>query len=288
MMDMENYYDPHVNPVYAWPDEQLRRMSGLMNASAGKLLTFVAFDPKRDDWRMIVDKGIAAGCIGVKFYPPNGYPPFDLATNDFPNRNTRDFFVHCADAGIPVFTHCTLVGFEAMSGYGTRYGNPLLWKRTLERVPKLRLCLGHAGGEPGWFKDVKPGDTNFVAQVIELCANFENVYAEVGFLDDVFDSKLHPAFLHHLETALPRIGKKLMYGSDWHMIHTLKKHAAYLESWKRMLAPASWNTFRDDFFFANAIRWLDLPAHVDRQQIAGNAIEAEARAHWNALVTAAG
>jgi predicted TIM-barrel fold metal-dependent hydrolase len=284
MMDMEHYYDPHVRPVYAWPDEQLRRMRDLMDASEGKLLTFVAFDPKRDDWREIVEKGIAHGCIGVKFYPPSGYAPFDEAAGDFPNANTRNFFLYCEERGIPVFTHCTQGGFEAIGGYGIRFGHPRLWGHVLARVPNLRLCFGHAGGEPGWFKNVKENDPNFPAEVLKLCASYPNVYAEAGYLEDVLDSDDHPAFLARLQTALPSVGNKLMYGSDWHMIHRMKKHAGYLMAWKNMLSTPEWDSFRDNFFYRNAIQWLDLPSHIARQERAGRIVTPEARAHWQSLM----
>ena len=76
-----------------------------------------------------------------------------------------------------------------------------------------------------------------------------------------------------------------MYGSDWHMIHTLKKHADYLEQWQTLLAPPQWNEFRDDFFSRNAIRWLDLPSHIQRQTAAGRPIPQHVQDRWTALGT---
>lgn len=182
-----------------------------------------------------------------------------------------------------MFTHCTQVGFEAMHGYGARFGSPLLWAEALKRVPNLRLCFGHAGGEPGWFHAVPQGDLDFTVEVVKLCRDFENVYAEVAYLDEVLDPSNRQAFLDRLAPVLPSVQLKLMYGSDWHMINTLKRHAGYLDSWVATLSGGTWVGFRDDFFWRNAIRWLDLSGHAQRRAAAGNPISFEEKAHWNSL-----
>ncbi|HWW62752.1 MAG TPA: hypothetical protein VN181_15360, partial [Thermoanaerobaculia bacterium] len=58
--------------------------------------------------------------------------------------------------------------------------------------------------------------------------------------------------------------KKVMYGSDWHMIHKLKAHRAYLPSFRSALAGSEWDSLRADFFLGNATRWLNLPAYIER------------------------
>jgi predicted TIM-barrel fold metal-dependent hydrolase len=274
MMDMENYYPPS-KPRYRWPDEQLRRMAKLTRAAEGRLLTFFAFDPKRDDWEALLDRALASGCAGVKFYPPNGYPPFDAKTNSIPP-TTAAFFRRCVRDGIPLFTHATSHGFEAMTGNGKKYANPKLWRRVLEtpEFSTLRLCFAHAGGDDGWFPrdgEAAPAEEPFSKEVVALCREFPNVYCEVAYLSPILTPQGQKSFQVALERANAAGGtypfaKKVMYGSDWHMIHKIRDHRAYLQSFHAALADAKWNGVRDDFFSRNAARWLDLAGYVKRMR----------------------
>lgn len=277
MMDMENYYKPS-KPKYAYPDKQVLRMLNLAGRSNGKVLPFVAFDPLRDDWEEIVGDALAAGCAGVKFYPPNGYAPFDTTAGKVP-KNTEGFFRYCIRNKVPVFTHTTTHGFESISGYGKKYADPKLWRSVLswsdggtQPFRDLQLCFAHAGGEAGWFpkEGAAPMDSApFSAEVVALCREFPNVYCEVAYLSPILTPQGRTRFQAALRTATTpggtfNFGRKVMYGSDWHMIHKLKNHRAYLPAFIEALSAAEWDGLRDDFFFNNAIRWLDLRAYVAR------------------------
>ncbi|HEX6100577.1 MAG TPA: amidohydrolase family protein [Thermoanaerobaculia bacterium] len=272
MMDMENYYPPG-KPNYDYPDQQVIRMLNLMKSSNGRLITFIAFDPQRENWREIMDDALGAGCAGVKFYPPNGYPPFDETTSQVPP-STAEFFRYCIEKDVPVFTHCTPHGFEAEGGHGKKYANPVLWRKALEQPEfrNLRLCLGHAGGEEGWFPKEggpTPATAPFSAEVINLCKRFPNVYCEVAYLDEILTTEGQTRFQNAMRRAMQApgeydFGKKLMYGSDWHMIHKIGKHRQYLPSFIATFRDAEWNAIRDDVFFDNAVRWLNLGKYVQR------------------------
>lgn len=296
MMDMENYYTPST-PKYDWPDEQLRRMRALMRAADGKLLTFTAFDPKRDNWRSILEQSLAHGCAGAKFYPPNGYPPFDVTTNSIPPR-TAEFFRFCIAEDLPIFTHTTTHGFEAMRGFGQRYANPALWRRVLEQSEfrNLRLCFGHAGGEKGWFPESDtasaPVPPPFSAEVVALCREFPNVYCEMAYLSPILKPAGQERFQRALRKAMQGTGaypiaKKIMYGSDWHMIHKVRDHRAYLPSFRAALGAPEWNDLRADFFLGNAVRWLNLGGYLKRLTTKyPNALTEAAIDHLRTLVPA--
>jgi predicted TIM-barrel fold metal-dependent hydrolase len=301
MMDMENYYPPS-KPTYPYPDAQVIRMLNLVQKSGGKLMTFVAFDPARSDWESIIGDALAAGCAGVKFYPPNGYSAFDKSTGKVPER-TAALFRYCITNDVPIFTHCTPHGFEALTGNGKKYADPDLWRRALEYEENgqqpfrnLRLCLGHSGGEQGWFpEDGAPPSSSppFSAQVISLCRRFPNVYCEVAYLDAILKKEGQRRFQNALRTAIVAQGdfafaKKIMYGSDWHMIHKIRNHRQYLPAFIEALGHEEWDPVRDDFFFNNAVRWLNLAAYVARMDNENPPhVPAAARDYLRQLITAA-
>jgi predicted TIM-barrel fold metal-dependent hydrolase len=173
-------------------------------------------------------------------------------------------------------THCTSHGFEAKRGNGQLYADPRLWRRVLEErgFDRLRLCFGHAGGEQGWFPralDLSSvvGKSSFSSEVLALCREFPHVYCETAYLSPILKQNGRDRFQRALRKALTApaqfpLAKKVMYGSDWHMIHTLQDHRLYLPSFVSALGSSEWDGLRDDFFFRNAVRWLDLPAYLDR------------------------
>jgi hypothetical protein len=71
MMDMEKSYA--AKPVLSF-EEQMVQMGKLDTRLSGKFVHFVAFDPfRRQDSLESVKRGLKAGAVGIKFYPPSGY-----------------------------------------------------------------------------------------------------------------------------------------------------------------------------------------------------------------------
>ena len=97
MMDMEHYYDPG-DCYYDFVGTQLDRMKRLVDANKGRLLTFVAWSPKRPNDINIIQRAIDGGiAAGVKVYPPSGYQA-DEQMND-------PLFDFCAsERSVPIFT----------------------------------------------------------------------------------------------------------------------------------------------------------------------------------------
>lgn len=299
MMDMERAYDEA--PEFRF-DEQMERMNRLgrrlEGAYAGRLLHFTAFDPFRREQALgMAVRGLQAGAVGVKFYPPSGYR---ATSNDIPRRPkgwfspradrerwdarykgltdealddlNEQFFRYCASNDVPIFAHCTPQGFEADKDYGWM-ADPVYWGQVLARHPTLRLCLGHAGGEAYWFADdtkrVKPEEykqRTFGTNVVELCLKYPNVYCEVGYLDGVLDKDKASLFTNRLASVIHRasldgkwtFGDKLIYGTDWHMMHKVDHHKQYLSVFDGILAQPMFNGYRRRFFAGNAVEYLKL------------------------------
>jgi predicted TIM-barrel fold metal-dependent hydrolase len=309
MMDLAATYGDQ--PITPFP-VQIVRMGELEKepALAGRLLHFVAYDPFRLDEALdtIRERNATTlkGCaVGVKFYPPSGYRPVDNHIEaqpgiwDFWRRtqwrsryaglggaDRRDarldeladqLFSFCAQNDIPVFTHCTGFGFQAVSGYGL-YCDPRHWRKVLEKYPRLRLCFGHAGGDAWWFSEgvVPPSDISesdqkrwtFGWEVVKLCRDFENVYCEVGYLEEVlYPGPKRERFIARLRDTFPQptaksgvnFGHKIMYGTDWHQIYKERDYKKYLGQFQTVfsttpeLAP-----YRDRFFAGTAAEFIKL------------------------------
>jgi predicted TIM-barrel fold metal-dependent hydrolase len=270
MMDMAPHYKPG-KCHYEFNAEQTRRMRRLVERSGGKLMTFVAWSPGRDkDERLeIVKEMILSGAAaGVKIYPPSGY-----AADDPRNDELWEFCTTATKKGVPVFTHCSHAGFWAKKDY-IKFNHPKHWAAVLERFKTLRLCFGHAGGSAGWFgryskkKDAeeKNWETSYAKQVFDLCVKYDNVYCETGFLSEVLeDATPFIARLSQCFRESSKFASRILYGTDWHMIERLDAHVRYFEACQTMFEHADLAPYKDLFFYANAVAYLDLPGYEARQ-----------------------
>ena len=245
------------------------------------------------------------GAKGVKVYPPSGYRPAgnDIASRPNPigtrlpgrqwdarygqfgatiaeknkalDAELNTLLEWCIAKDVPVFAHSGYGEFEARKGYGERDSDPAFWGKFLEShsTPghpcKLRLCLGHAGGEDFWFGTGKHADWG--RRAYELCTRYPNVYCEITTGDPMMDEKKQAFFVDRLatlfaesaESAAHPFSKKLMYGTDWYLPDKGKPHAVLLAAQKIFLH----SRLRDhyaDYFSGNARRYLKLNAATKR------------------------
>jgi predicted TIM-barrel fold metal-dependent hydrolase len=303
MMDMDRAYAGRSRRPF---EQQQQDMPVVTRQFRGQLVHFTAFDPFRDNEAIkTIEAGLNAGAIGVKFYPPSGYraasnvipsppprPPGAVRRwkSRYGNRSAkaldatmRSFFAKMAADQIPIFTHCTREGFEAVSDYGLN-SSPEYWAIVLEEFPDLRLCFGHAGGQEFWFS--RPGAEHneqppegkpesqeawrFGRQVVDLCLKYKNVYCEVGYLTAVLTDDGRDRLTKRLERELPRpstavgagpswqFGDKLMYGTDWHMFYKEKRRKKYLSAFDQVVSNIDGGGWQRKFFSGNAVAYLKL------------------------------
>jgi predicted TIM-barrel fold metal-dependent hydrolase len=278
MMDMEKHYcDP---PAYEFITVQIPRMRRLAIESGGRLLGFVAYSPLREKPVEVVQLACASGFVGVKFYPPSGYRPIGnagmLPDGDLIDQRNLELFRYCQENGVPVLAHCTPGGFEAGEGFGC-YSDPDGWETLLqlEEFRSLRLCLGHAGGGSGWFASNTPeGDGEFndsyAGKVYRLCSrqDFPNVYCDMSYLAGVLNRQLACRMARRLEKVLSdnaTFGRRMMYGSDWHMLFQEDKCERYYLALERMFEDSAiLKQYRQQFFLENAKAFLHLGAYLAR------------------------
>jgi Amidohydrolase len=287
MMDVDSFFDH--SSYFDFETRQVENMQKLNDYAAGKLIGFVAFNPKQPNWKNIIDDAINnKGFKGVKFYPPIGYkadgdPAFAPVI--------EELFDHCDKKRIPLFTHCNNQGFEAQpgnahSGYNS---NPVFWEKALIKRPNLILCLAHGGGVEGWFTENRPGDiysadqinannisnesqaqrtnwnASYAAMVFKLCVKYPYVYTDAAYLDEMilpgggFNETPRKNFkrrLLNIFAKAPEFANKIMYGSDWHMLFQEGTNYVYLQDYLAFFKDKEFDPYRDRFFYDNAISYL--------------------------------
>ncbi|RYJ44255.1 amidohydrolase family protein [Flavobacterium beibuense] len=287
LMDVDNYFNEPPEPSryvsYFTIEEQINNMAMLNQKYSNKIYGFVAFDPSRANCLNLVKDAIEnKGFRGIKFYPPLGYRPF----NDPKYRNHIDaLFTYCQDNDIPIFAHCNMGGFEAYpkkdSGHNS---NPMFWYNALKQYPDLRLCLAHAGGGEGWFAEPLPNDeilpehindivlgqdeqqdswnSSYAKIVYKLCLEFKNVYCDTAYLDELSDPRSYSYMrlrLQKLFRAQPSFSKKIIYGSDWHMLFQEGINQTYMSDYIKLFDEIGFSQEnREDFFWNNASNYLKI------------------------------
>lgn len=279
LLDMQLAYPGHESPYYPLHPVQEDRMQTLQRAFPALVFGFSAFEPRRVDWRERAQTALAKGFVGFKFYPGMGFKPVG---ND-PSIQARidDFFDFCVERDLPLFAHCTPVGFQTRFQLGGN-AHPRYWREVLQqpRWQGLRLCLGHAGGgrmvngplqSPGWMAQSDAQwqeEDNFARIVAELCATYPKVYCEVGYMTELMTPQYLAVFEKNLQrarqSALAQGGPyelldKMAYGSDWHMPDVISRTRRYLEVFLELMDRPAYAAHREAFFWQNAYRFLRLP-----------------------------
>lgn len=275
MMDMQYAYERGAPPYYPFL-VQLDRMQSLHRNHPDCILSFSAFDPRRADWLQYVEKSISKGFVGFKFYPAMGYKPAGHE-NVKEQRRINDFFEYCAENDIPIFTHCTPQGFQNRHRLGLN-ANPAHWESVLKRLPKLRLCFGHAGGgrmknggftSAGWEAteaEWKQSKTNYAKIVAGFCRQYPNVYCEFGYITSLLKRpETRARFLANIEAARQLEGDfdlmtKVAYGSDWHMPSMVDNTRKYIDLFLEIFQKPPYDKYVEHFFWRNAYAFLGLDA----------------------------
>jgi predicted TIM-barrel fold metal-dependent hydrolase len=286
LLDLEKSYGEAPQFVFA---TQVSRMLAMEGRGGVAKLTFGMFDPFRGDAEGLADvkRDWAEGVAGFKFYPPTGVrpdendiPPKDLKGTVLSQWNSRyqgitsktlddrckAFFSFCEANDVPILVHCSPGGFESVPTYGDLMANPKYWESVLARHPNLRVCLAHTGGSEGWYADFG-NDQNessvFRTEVLALCAAHPNVYCDFAYIEDLLKKDgvaTMQARLRAILGANPGLSKKMLYGTDWHMLTQERGYESYLKLWQEVWIDAALSPYQSDFFAGNAARYLRLTA----------------------------
>ncbi len=234
MMDMEYAVkDPKVKPDKPFLD-QMKMTKDIVLKYPGRFLPFIAADPRRirdrkgntkdpHGIRYITNALETKGFWGVKIYPPLGYKP----TNEY----LFPLYDYCEERGIPITAHCNFGGLYSAQGkkkdHYKSLANPRNWGPVLKCFKKLKLNLGHFGGDLVNKKGTK--GAKWHETIIGYFEKYPNVYADIAYHEAMF--KQHNKYFTRLErySRKDQIWKKILYGTDWWVNRLLCKEWIYLD-----------------------------------------------------------
>lgn len=153
----------------------------------------------------MLDKSVIEGDI---YYPPAGRPiPAD----------------HVYDDGIVKYEkNLRSLNFEDITAERLLMLNhPILWRKVLEKYPKLKLDMAHLGGVVQAYKFVRGDKSAFWPQdIIEIMDDFPNVYTDLScYYEQDSDNDFLRGLYENVYLKLPKkIKNRVMYGSDYYMI----------------------------------------------------------------------
>lgn len=242
------------------------------------LVGFVAFDVRRTDGMRIVKYSGRDGASGVNVNPSMVDPACGIGATQ--QERSGALISHCAGVGFPILTHCSPVSLEVIEGQNN-VSDPDYWLKILDDCRDLRLCYGHAGGGGESIVDRETGsevlyygwcsqsqeewadDHNFSSKVVEQCCRFPNVFCDFSYFGPIVKNREKAIHLkRNLITALGgpngdlHFGRKIMFGSDWHMPKMAEHASDLLAYWREVFDDPLIVQHRDAFFFKNALRFL--------------------------------
>jgi len=239
------------------------------------------------------------GFIGVKLYNALGYRPLgnadptvSLMRRRIAVRNNKlpylfdgeeydevlcQLYDYCVDNEVPITAHCVMNGIEAYPGASFDFGAAEFWEKVLrqDRYKKLRLNLAHFGWNQAAGQGYA-GDESWVIKICDLMVKYENVYADVSH-HRVLDKKGRRRFVEGYRQMqkdfadyIDRIKKRILYGSDWHVLRRMRGYREFLENYERVMMKAEMHgqASLDDFRGGNALQFLGLvPGGMNRQRL---------------------
>lgn len=192
--------------------------------ASDRLIPFASLDPHttrepaKELRRLVQEEGFR----GLKLYPT--YQLF------YPNEAmVYPLYAAAEELGIPVMVH---TGSSVFRGSRLKYGDPLYLDDVAVDFPGLKIILVH-GGRGLWY------DRAFF-----LARLHPNVYLEVAGLP--------PQRLLHYFPELERLADKVLFGSDWPTIRSIRANIEAIRS-----LPISGEA-KEKILGGNAARLLDL------------------------------
>jgi predicted TIM-barrel fold metal-dependent hydrolase len=229
------------------------------------------------------------GFIGVKLYNSLGYRPLGnadarvslmrrriavrnnkmtyLFEGDEYDEVLRELYDYCVDNEVPITAHCVMNGIEAYPGASFDFGQAKFWDEVLrqERYKNLHLNLAHFGWnqEPG---QGYAGSESWAKDVCDLIVRYDNVYADVSH-HRVLTRKGRKSFVdgyrqmrRDYSNDIEKIKKRMLYGSDWHVLRRIRGYERFFEDYGRVLTEAEFFAEDElgDFRGGNALEFLGL------------------------------
>jgi len=167
-----------------------------------RLLPFASINPflidhlDRELERLVVDQRFR----GVKLYPTYQY----FYPND---ARIYPLYAKAQELGVPVLLH---TGSSVFPASRIKYGDPLYLDDVAVDFPKLDIVLAHSG-RPFWYD-----------RAFALARFRPHIYMELAGLP--------PSRVMRYFPELERVADKVIFGSDWPSVPTLKENVAAIKA----------------------------------------------------------
>jgi len=232
---------------------------------------FVAYDPLRElshhagsgespldlVKRAVLDHGF----VGVKVYPPMGWRPSGNLGNEGERLDeiVLELARWCAQENVPITTHCNDTNYASPGASGS--GRPSQWEAMLTECRGLRLNLGHFGGAHG-----SPDEYEWTREIAGLMADHDGLYADVGChpVADQEDLEVHIEVVSELAASVPRILRRVMFGTDWYMQAINRDHDEFLGTYRDAWVKAFGAEEESHFMCGNALAFLGFSRPSDK------------------------
>jgi predicted TIM-barrel fold metal-dependent hydrolase len=216
-------------------EAQIEELAGLRRKHDGRILPFVAADPRRPDVAGLVRRAVDEhGFAGIKLYPPLGFWPQDARLDPvyaFANERSLPIITHTSPGGVyyrgkltdALRTHPGTGAVLPKAGnrdFTDHFTDPDNFAPVLERYPDLRLCFAHFGGGHYWrcYLDDPWNEShladNWVHKIRALLARFPNAWTDISYT--LHDARITP--LLSLFLLKPELRERVLYGTDFYML----------------------------------------------------------------------
>jgi predicted TIM-barrel fold metal-dependent hydrolase len=266
-------------------------------SNGGRIHPFVPFDPARElafqkgmenpdgkpeehgSLELVKDAIENKGFIGVKLYNALGYRPYKNQSVDDKRRRIAlhkkkyvfkgeeydrvlsQLYDYCVENEVPITAHCVMDGIESYPKASWDFGEAIFWHEVLwqDKYKDLHLNLAHFG----WHRDQGyEGTDSWVKDICEMVKDYEFVFTDVSHHRVVSDQYSTEFKVHYKRVCrdYPMVKKKLLFGTDWHVIKRLPDFIHFKEKYVEVLRHRDLFTEEeiDDFLGGNAMRFLGL------------------------------
>lgn len=217
-MDMA-YMDAGKVPVAI--DAQHDELARLVQTYPQQIIPFAAVDPRRPKILQLLKIWVEEkGFKGIKLYPPLGYMPNDPLL--------MMVYQYAEARNLPVMTHCSRGGVRNKNfsaAEAARYSDPDNYLEILQRFPKLKICMGHCGGDQDWnqyldqpWDDSKPRtQMSWLSKILDIMRSgkYPNFFADISYT--IFHIEENSQILKVLLQD-ERIKSQILFGSDFYMV----------------------------------------------------------------------
>ena len=121
--------------------------------------------------------------------------------------------------------------------------HPKLWRKVLEKYPRLRINFAHMGGNHQVAKYANGLSTGYwTKQILDLVNDYKYAYTDLSFMTPLDNPEFNAEILYkNIYSKLPaNVKKKILWGSDFFMLDLAERDLSrYLDEFKQ--------AFRNDF-----------------------------------------